>query len=145
MQRVFDLSRSIDLHKLSTPGTNEEAIAGTTSGLINVNGQVTWQARHLFKTRQFTANIPAMQEPAYFCDEMVKGDFKNFRHEHHFKEVANGTIQIDLVEFESPYGKFGKLFNKLYLEKYIRNLLVKRNAVIKQYAESEMWKEIIPN
>jgi hypothetical protein len=33
---VFDLSRSIDLHKISTAHTNEEAIAGVTSGLIGM-------------------------------------------------------------------------------------------------------------
>ena len=38
---VFDLSRSIDLHKISTKETNEEAIAGVTSGLIGENQSVT--------------------------------------------------------------------------------------------------------
>ena len=36
---VFDLSRSIDLHKISTQQTNEEAIAGVTSGLIGIKIQ----------------------------------------------------------------------------------------------------------
>lgn len=31
----FDLSRSIDLHQISTAKTNEKAIAGVTAGLIN--------------------------------------------------------------------------------------------------------------
>jgi hypothetical protein len=38
---VFDLSRSIDLHKISTKHTNEEAIAGRTSGLLGMNESVT--------------------------------------------------------------------------------------------------------
>lgn len=37
----FDLSRSIDLHQISTAKTNEKAIAGITSGLVNVNDYVT--------------------------------------------------------------------------------------------------------
>ncbi len=86
-----------------------------------------------------------MEIPAYFCDEMTKGDFSSFRHEHHFKTTENGTIMIDLVEFTSPYGKIGKLFNKLYLEKYIHQLLTKRNLVIKEYAESEKWKTVLIN
>ncbi|WP_211224955.1 hypothetical protein [Psychroserpens burtonensis] len=39
---VFDLSRSIDLHKISTKQTNEQAIAVKTSGLIEMNESVTW-------------------------------------------------------------------------------------------------------
>ncbi len=44
---VFDLSRSIDLHLLSTKKTNEKAIAGKTSGLMELNDTVTWRAKHL--------------------------------------------------------------------------------------------------
>lgn len=140
---VFDLSRSINLHQLSTVQTNERAIAGVLNGLINKDETVTWQAKHLFKTRRFTSKITAMQSPDFFIDEMVKGDFKSFRHEHHFKAAANGAIMIDLVNFESPYGIMGKIANRLFLRLYIEKLLVKRNAVIKDYAETEKWKAIL--
>jgi ligand-binding SRPBCC domain-containing protein len=142
-KRVFDLSRSISLHKISTAHTNETAIAGVTSGLINKNESVTWQAKHLFKTRQFTSTITAMESPVFFVDEMTKGDFKNFKHQHHFKEVKNGTIMIDIIDFESPYGILGRIVNKIYLKKYIETLLFKRNGVIKAYAETEKWKAIL--
>lgn len=140
---VFDLSRSINLHKISTAHTNEIAIAGVTSGLINKNETVTWQAKHLFKTRRFTSKIIDMQSPVFFVDEMTKGDFKSFKHQHHFKEVKNGTIMIDIIHFESPYGILGRIVNKIYLKKYFETLLLKRNKVIKDYAETEKWKVIL--
>lgn len=142
-ERVFDLSRSINLHKISTAHTKEEAIAGITSGLINIDETVTWQARHLFKLRKFTSKITGMQKPFSFTDEMVAGDFKSFKHEHHFKQVDNGTIMIDQVVFETPYGLAGDIFNKLYLKKYLAGLLQKRNAIIKEYAETQKWKVIL--
>ena len=46
IQIVFDLARNIDLHKLSTSQTNETAIAGKTSGLIDIGESVTWRAKH---------------------------------------------------------------------------------------------------
>jgi ligand-binding SRPBCC domain-containing protein len=131
------------LHKISTAHTKEEAIAGVTSGLININETVTWKARHLFKTRLYTSVISAMEKPSQFVDEMQKGDFKSLRHEHHFKPTDNGTIMIDIMEFESPYGGIGKLFNAIYLKKYIERFLLKRNAVIKEYAETQKWKAIL--
>ena len=143
VERVFDLSRSINLHKISTAHTKEEAIAGVTSGLINVNETVTWKARHLFKTRQYTSVITAMEKPSHFVDEMQRGDFKSLRHEHHFRPIDNGTIMIDIMEFESPYGSIGKFFNAVYLKKYIERFLLKRNAVIKEYAETQKWKAIL--
>jgi hypothetical protein len=47
----FDLSRSIDLHKISTSDTDEQAIAGITTGLISDGEFVTWKAKHLEYTK----------------------------------------------------------------------------------------------
>jgi ligand-binding SRPBCC domain-containing protein len=143
VERVFDLSRSIELHQISTASTHEKAISGVMTGLINNDETVTWQAKHLFKTRQFTAKITAMQSPGFFIDEMIKGDFKRFHHEHHFKSVENGTIMIDLLHFETPYGIIGKMSNTLFLKSYLEKFLIKRNRMIKEYAETQKWKAIL--
>lgn len=143
VERVFDLSRSINLHQISMLSTNEKAIAGALNGLISKGETVTWEARHLFKTRRFTSEITAMEYPDHFTDTMVKGDFKNFKHEHHFKATSNGTIMIDLVDFESPYGPAGKILSRIFLRSYIEKFLIKRNLVIKEYAETQKWKTIL--
>jgi ligand-binding SRPBCC domain-containing protein len=143
IERVFDLCRSINLHQLSTASTNEKAIDGVMTGLINKNETVTWQAKHLFKTRQFTSKITEMKSPVFFTDEMIKGDFKSFHHEHHFKTVANGTIMINLLNFETPYGTLGKMLNSIFLKSYLEKFLIKRNEVIKEYAETQKWKTIL--
>jgi len=142
-ERVFDLARSIDLHRKSMAHTREEAVAGTTSGLIKLDETVTWKAKHLGKTRILKSKITAMNAPLSFTDEMVNGDFKSIRHEHHFKRIDNGTLLIDLFHFESPYGGLGRLFNQLFLISYLKKLLEMRNQSIKEYAESEKWKFIL--
>jgi ligand-binding SRPBCC domain-containing protein len=142
-ERVFDLARSIDLHRKSMAHTSEEAIAGTTSGLIRLDETVTWKAKHLGKTRILKSKITAMNAPLSFTDEMVNGDFKSVRHEHHFKRIDNGTLLIDLFHFESPYRGLGRLFNHLFLTNYLKKLLEMRNQSIKEYAESEKWKFIL--
>ena len=86
-----------------------------------------------------------MKGPGFFVDEMIKGDFKSFKHDHYFKATDNGTIMIDLVKFESPYAALGKLVNKFYLKNYLEKLLLKRNEVIKEYAETTRWKAILIN
>lgn len=141
--RVFDLARSIDLHRKSMAHTEEQAIAGTTAGLIGPDETVTWKAKHLMKTRILKSKITAMSRPVFFSDEMVDGDFKSLRHEHHFKRIDNGTLLIDLFHFETPYGGLGKIINDLFLTRYLKKLLEIRNQVIKEYAESEKWKFIL--
>lgn len=140
---VFDLSGSIDLHKISTKHTNEEAIAGVTKGLINVKETVTWQADHLFKKRKFTSIISEMTIPQHFCDEMTRGDFVFFKHDHYFDAMNGGTIMSDIIKFKSPYNIIGSIFNKLFLTGYLKDLAIKRNECIKLYAESGDWKTIL--
>ena len=141
--RVFDLCRSIELHRKSMAHTREEAIAGTTNGLIQLNETVTWKAKHLLKTRVLRSKITAMTRPLFFTDEMLDGDFKSLRHEHHFKAIDNGTLLIDLFTFESPYGGLGQLLNRFFLVNYLKRLLDQRNKMIKEYAETEKWKFIL--
>ena len=143
VQRVFDLSRNISLHKLSMEETGEMAIAGVTSGLINKDDTVTWKAKHLFKTRFFTSRIMEMKPFEKFTDKMIKGDFVSFNHEHFFKPIDNGTIVIDIINFETPYGLLGNLVNQFFLNAYLEKLIVKRNEVIKQYATSDKWKALL--
>jgi ligand-binding SRPBCC domain-containing protein len=142
-QRVFDLARSIDLHRKSMAHTGEEAIAGTTSGLIGLNETVTWKAKHLRRTRILKSKIVAMTPPLSFTDEMMQGDFKSLRHEHHFKRIDNGTLLIDIFTFETPYGSLGRLADRLFLTRYMKTLLETRNKAIKEYAESEKWRFIL--
>ena len=143
LERVFDLSRSINLHKISTIQTGEKAIDGVMNGLIGLNETVTWEAKHLYKLRKFTSAVTSMDFPVCFVDEMTQGDFKSFKHEHHFKSIENGTIMIDLLNFESPYGIIGDLLNRFYLKNYLEQLLITRNLVIKEYAETTKWKAIL--
>lgn len=140
---VFDLSRSIDLHKISVKHTNEEAIAGKTSGLIGPDEMVTWKAKHFGLSQLLTSKITAFASPDYFADEMVSGAFKSFKHEHHFADYNSGTLMTDYFAYESPFGFLGRLADTLFLKKYMTNLLKKRNASIKDFAETEKWRKVI--
>ncbi|MEO7393414.1 MAG: SRPBCC family protein [Chitinophagaceae bacterium] len=140
---VFDLSRHIGLHKESMSAHKEEAVAGTRFGLIEKDETVTWRAKHFFKTRILRVKITDMKKPEQFTDEQLSGDFKMMKHEHHFKPCENGTILIDLLHFESPYGILGEWFNSLYLTNYMKQLLEQRNKTIKIFAESDKWKRLL--
>ena len=143
IERVFDLSRSIDFHVASMPESNETAIDGITSGLINVDETVTWQAQHLFKKRTLVSKITSMKPYTFFEDTMITGDFKSLRHEHHFKQVENGTIMIDLFYFEVPLGMIGQFFNNIYLKGYMKKLLQQRNDHLKHALENNTWKKYL--
>lgn len=139
----FDLSRSIDLHQISTAKTNEKAIAGITSGLVNVNDYVTWEAVHFGIKQQLTSKISKVEPYIHFRDEQLKGAFKYFVHDHYFKEQNGKVIMTDRFEFSSPFGIMGKLFDKLILKNYMKLFLLERSRVIKEFAETDKWKKVL--
>jgi ligand-binding SRPBCC domain-containing protein len=136
IQSCFDLSRNIDFHKASMSHSKEKAIAGKTSGLISLGEWVTWEAKHFGVKQQLTSKITEFVSPYRFVDEQTKGAFKSFRHEHVFiSEEKNKTLMIDVFDFQSPFGVFGKLANQLFLKRYMTNLLITRNRFLKEKAE----------
>jgi len=136
IQTCFDLSRDIDFHKASLEHSNEKAIAGKTSGLIELHEWVTWEAKHLGIKQELTSKVTEFNSPHYFVDEMVSGAFKSFRHEHIFEQRDHQTIMIDKFFFESPLGIIGKIVNSIFLKRYMTKLLKTRNQALKLKAES---------
>ena len=51
----------------------------------------------------------------------------------------------ETLEFESPYGKFGKLLDKYFMKNYLRQFLLERNEIIRQYAEWGGWHKLLEN
>lgn len=137
---TFDLARSIDLHILSTQGTNEKAIAGRTSGLAELNDTITWKATHFGIRQKLTSKITGIEAPYFFRDDMLSGAFSKMWHEHFFEEAEGSTVMKDFFYYKSPMGFFGRIFDKLILENYMRRFLEKRNAVIRHYAETGDWQ-----
>lgn len=139
----FELSRSVDLHIISTNKTGEQAIAGRTSGLMTLNETVTWKAKHLYVWQTLSSRITEFNYPTFFADEMVKGAFKSFRHEHKFEDCGTHTVMIDRFDYTSPLGRLGRLADTLFLKRYMNALLAERNRVIKEYAESGKWRAVL--
>ncbi len=137
IEKCFDAARSIDVHVVSTQQTGETAIAGRTSGLIELGESVTWRAKHFGIWQNLTSKVTEMEYPNYFVDEMVKGAFKSFRHEHYFYPIKDQTLMKDVFMFESPLGLLGMAANFYFLKDYMEKLLEQRNLVIKETAEGE--------
>lgn len=136
-QIVFDASRNIDVHQQSASKSNEKAIAGITSELINLNEAVTWRGKHFGFYLTHKSRITAMNFYDYFVDEMEEGKFKTFKHEHFFEEKNGVIIMTDKLQYETPFGIIGKLFDTLFLKTHLINFLLERNKILKKTAENK--------
>jgi ligand-binding SRPBCC domain-containing protein len=143
-ERVFDLSRSIDVHQETAAATGEKAVASVTSGLLGPEQEVTWQARHFGVVQRLRVKMTRFDRPAHFQDVMVAGAFRSMKHDHIFAERDGRTIMRDRFEFAAPLGPLGWLAERLFLARYMRRFLEERNAVLKRTAESSDWGKYLP-
>jgi len=139
----FDLSRSIEFHTQSTSGTNEKAVGGRTTGLIELGETVTWQATHFGIRQKLTSKITAFERPFHFWDEQVEGVFKSIEHHHYFEQIGYSVKMIDKFQYVSPLGLLGKLADVIFLKRYMKHFLVQRNDMIKKVAESGQYQSFI--
>lgn len=142
--RVFDLARCVSLHKRHFDHHQITPLNGKSSGVLEMRDYTLWQGKIGSKKRQFIIDITKMDRPGFYRDDMRKDFFEAFHHEHFFREIDNGTIMIDQLEFHLPHGLIGKLVNQSCAEKYVLQYLKERNALIKEYAEGNNWQAILP-
>ncbi|OWP64069.1 cell division protein [Hymenobacter amundsenii] len=144
-ERCFRWALSVDLHAISTRQTGETIVAGVRSGVLQLGDSVTFRARHFGVWQTLTSQITALDAPRYFCDEMQRGAFQYMRHEHYFEaQESGGTLMRDVFEFASPLGWLGRLVDALVLGRYLRAFLEERGRVVKEYAETEAWRTVLP-
>jgi ligand-binding SRPBCC domain-containing protein len=143
IERVFDLARCIDLHAETLSHTDEKAVAGVTKGLINLGETVTWEAMHFGIKQRLTSKITVCERPNKFSDQMVSGAFARFDHHHIFEEIEGKTVMRDVFDYDSPLGFLGNIADFLFLENYMKDLLILRNETLRKIAESDDWKRFL--
>ena len=134
-EKVFDASRNLDLHQRSLVDTQEQIIAGRTSGLIEKEETVTWRAKHFGFYLTHESLITELEPYQKFTDVMRKGHFKHFEHQHYFFDKENATLMLDYIDYSVPFGWLGYGFDICVLRRYLTELIKKRNLYIKHYCE----------
>jgi ligand-binding SRPBCC domain-containing protein len=120
-ERSIEIAAPIaDLYAFHLDTRNAARIASKGQEIVSIEGEfpLVQGAEVILRVRQ--APIPTIQtwrvrvtevvEPTLVVDELIKGPFKRFRHEHRFTELdANRTLLTDRIEWELPGGPAGRL------------------------------------
>lgn len=117
---------------------NEEfkAVAGSE---ILKNGDSFTLSVTVGKKKLFgTFRVITSENPKSIIAEQVKGDFVHFRYEQYFKQIVNGTILIDIIDFGYPSGFFTRLFTGFSLRKRINAIFSDRVNLIFAKSDAEV-------
>jgi hypothetical protein len=107
--------------------------------------RVTWRAKHFGVWHNLINEITAMDRPAWFQDNMIRGIFRFMKHDHFFQTLSRDeTGMKDVFHFAAPLPVLGPLAEVAFLRRYMQVLLRERNAVIKEIAESSEWRRYLP-
>jgi ligand-binding SRPBCC domain-containing protein len=132
-QDCFATALDVAVHLASS--RSERVVGGVRDGMMKLNDDVTWSARHFGVRWRMTSKIVEYHRPHYFVDEMQRGPFGHWCHQHVFEATDPGTRMIDDVDYASPFGLVGSVVDALVLEKYMTQLLRRHNRRVRAVAE----------
>jgi ligand-binding SRPBCC domain-containing protein len=132
-QVCFDVARDVGVHLAASP--SQQVVGGVSEGLLSLGDEVTWRARHFGVAWRMTSRIVEFEPPRRFVDEMQRGPFQRWRHQHSFEPTAAGTRMVDDVEYASPLGPLGVLVDAAVLARYMTRLLRRQNQHVRATAE----------
>lgn len=116
--------------------TRERLVTSIASDLLGPGAVVTWEATHLGARMRLMSKITQFDAPRSFEDEQITGPFQSFWHRHEFNSKNRVTVMTDLVRYRSPFGLVGRLAERVFLDRYVRALLERRAAHLRELAES---------
>lgn len=136
-ETCFDLARDVQTIMRLAPHIQQKAIAGVTSGLLEIGDIVTWESVHFGIRTELSSQMIALKRPYFFKDTMVKGAFQSFTHTHEFIKKKNGTLMIDHFNYKSPLSILGVVADQLFLKRYMRSFIKERARMLRVIAENE--------
>jgi ligand-binding SRPBCC domain-containing protein len=86
----------------------------------------------------WVTEITHIKELNYFVDEQRKGPYKMWHHEHHFKEVKEGVLMIDILTYDIGKSIFGWIAGKLFVHRKVEEIFQYRNKALATYFNSEI-------
>lgn len=147
----FDLARDVGIHLETAAETRERAVPpGKTTGLLELDDLVTFEATHFGIRWRLTARIVEMARPHRFVDRMERGPFAFLEHTHEFSRIdasagadattgamiGGATLMRDVMEWRSPLGPAGACVDALILRRHLRQFLTTRGRRLKHLAET---------
>ncbi len=66
---------------------------------------------------RWVSEIRNVEEKKHFHDVQLVGPYAMWLHRHEFEPVTGGVEMRDIVEYQMPYGWFGRFLHKLFIRK----------------------------
>jgi ligand-binding SRPBCC domain-containing protein len=81
----------------------------------------------------WVTEITHVDDHKFFVDEQRIGPYKIWHHEHHFKALPNGEIEMtDRVSYVLPFGFLGKIAHSLFVKNQLKQIFDFRKKIVEE-------------
>lgn len=70
----------------------------------------------------WVTEITHIKEKEYFVDEQRMGPYKIWHHQHFLKVINGGVEMTDIVDYQPPFGIFGKIANYFFIQNQLNEI-----------------------
>jgi ligand-binding SRPBCC domain-containing protein len=141
IDRCFMLSTSIPVVALAL---KMNPVEGKTTGLAVKNDRILWRGWKFGLPQMHQSIISQYRRPDFFEDTMLRGRFKYFRHEHHFRFIDGQTFVWDEIFFSMHLSALGgNLIADKIVVPHIMETLRTRHRILKRIAEGRDWQRYL--
>jgi len=135
VDRVWAFHEAPDALERLTPPSQAVRIVSRSGG-IGVGAHVVIQTRLLgLIPTEWHARHTVCRKPNLFVDELERGPFAYWRHEHRLETQGQGTMLTDAITFRLPGGPIVNFFGAPIVRLQLQPLFKYRHAITKESCE----------
>ena len=113
-----------------TPGALHFEIRSPQPIVMRAGATIDYQLSLFGLKFQWRTLIESFDPESRFVDVQVEGPYRSWRHTHEFSDAPGGTLILDHVEYEVPFGPLGEIARRLFVARQLRRIFDFRRAAI---------------
>jgi ligand-binding SRPBCC domain-containing protein len=133
-ERVFAFHEQPEALKLLTPPWERSRVISTAK-ISEPGSRSIIEAKILGMTVRWVAEHTAYDPPRMFEDVQIEGPFRSWRHRHLISSQNEGALLRDEIDYDPPFGFFGRLGAPLMVGPRLKKLFEYRHRVTTEWCE----------
>lgn len=132
---VFAFFASARNLALLTPGLLHFQFVTPPPARFECGSLIEYRLRLLRIPFRWRTRIETVEPGHSFSDVQLSGPYARWHHLHEFREAPGGTLVVDQVEYELPYGPLGRLAQKIFVRRVLDRIFDYRRGRIRELLE----------
>ena len=115
-----------------TPPWLSFQVVSASDDVMREGTRIRYVIRWLGLSMRWESRIAEYEKNENFADNMLRGPYKSWYHVHRFREVPDGVVMTDRVEYEMPFGLLGRLAHWMVVRRQLNAIFDYREKRIRE-------------